>query len=236
MSETNLNPGGAHAFTGDGADAPAGRNRKLLLFGALALLVLLVAGYYFLSSGSAAAPSAGGPARLPVAVVPNAAPSAAPTLEAIPASYNAAVGRDPFAPLYVVPVAAPSPSATPSSTSTSSSVLSPAAPAPAAPVATGTSGATSGSTTTATSTTPGLTPSWIEFDSQVGERYANFTVAYTNGQLVDFQNVAAPAANSATIFGGQFALLGLTNGVAEVQEGDGQPFAIQQGTANRHSF
>lgn len=231
MTETNLVPGGAHALAGDADGAEAGRTRKLVMFGVLALLVIAAAAYFLLLKGSAPPAPAAGPA--PVATVPHAAASPAPSPQTIPASYSQAVGRDPFAPLYVAPVAAPSPSASPSSLP-SSTVIAPSSTSVGSGPAASTS-STSGSTASSTST-PTATPAWLELDSQVGDRYATFVVGYTNGSVTNFPNVAAPPANSATTFGGQFALLGLAPGTASVQEGDGQPFTIQQGMLNRHTF
>lgn len=201
--------GGDHEVPGK-----PGPDRRVLLFGALAAVVLVaVAGYFLLHKSSPAPAAANNPAVGAPVVHPTAAPSAA--LPTIPATYNDAVGRDPFAPLYTPPAA--SPSAVPSSS----------------PSTTGATGATGA---TGTTTNAAVTPSWIEMVSQQGTRYASFLVGYSNGSVIGYPNVMAPPAGSQTIFGNDFALDTLTAGSAQLQEGDGAPFALKEGASNRHNF
>jgi hypothetical protein len=200
-------------------DSVAGPDRrKLLLVGGVAgVLLLAVAAYFLLFSG-------GGSANDTTFVVPHhavkkpaaTAPKAIKPV-AVPKTNAAPVGRDPFKALVAPP--APAASAAPAGAPAPSASAAPVAPvAPAG----------------ATQTKP-VTPTWIELDSFTATS-ATFRVAYTDGSTRVWQNVKAPAAGKTTPFATYFALLKLSGGVATVQMGDGKPFALKQGFANRHFF
>jgi hypothetical protein len=208
------------------APGKRGPDRRVLLFGVLAAVVIVAVAAYFLvlhksspSPATATNPVAGAPAVHPMAAP---APSAQAT---IPATYNDAVGRDPFAPLYTPPAASPSAAPSPSAgTGTTTGTANGTGTAATGPAATGTGSAAA------------ATPSWIELESEQGVRYASFLVGYSNGTVIGYPNVMAPPAGSQTIFGQDFALDGLGVGVAELQEGDTAPFQLKAGAANKHSF
>lgn len=202
------------------APGKRGPDRRVLLFGVLAAAVIVaVAAYFLVLHKSSSLPAT---ATNPVAGAPAVHPTAAPSPSAqatIPATYNDAVGRDPFAPLYTPPAASPS-----------------AAPSPSTGTGTTTGTAATGSAATGTGSAAAATPSWIELESQQGVSYASFLVGYSNGTVIGYPNVMAPPAGSQTIFGQDFALDGLGVGVAELQEGDTAPFQLKAGAANKHSF
>jgi hypothetical protein len=121
------------------------RSRKaVLVAGGVAAALVLGAGGWFLLGGNSSSTDAAfvshRPAARPAAVKPKAAPKA--VVKKLPTAYKAPLGRDPFRALYVLPVAAPAPTA------------APVAAAP--PATTGTTGTTSTTpgTTTATSRYP----------------------------------------------------------------------------------
>ena len=51
---------------------------------------------------------------------------------------------------------------------------------------------------------------------------------------MSYVNVAAPKNSLRTAFGKVFALLSIQDGTATVQYGDGSPFDLAPGAANRH--
>lgn len=225
MTETLLSPPGPqHA---EGAPEATRPDRRLVLFGLLGAVLLAAVAVYFLvlhkspTPNASGAPSVGVPAAHPVPK-----PSASPSPQTIPATYNDAVGRDPFAPLYTPP--AVSPSAAPSG-----STGAPASGAPAVAATTVPQGASA--TGTATPATA-VTPQWVELTGQTGTRFATFLVGYSDGTTRQFPNVVAPVQGSQTLFGQDFAMDKLGLGAAEIQEGDGAPFVLVSGTNNRHNF
>lgn len=223
MSESNFPFGGTAvqeppAPVQPAEDGVAGRDRrKLFLVGGIAgVLVLAVAAYFLLFSG-------GGSSNDTSFVVPHhvvkpkaAAAAQAPKAVTVPKTNSAPVGRDPFKALVTPPVAAAS--AAPGAS---------AAPAPAA------SAGTTGTTGTTTTQTKPVSPVWIELDSFTATT-GTFRVAYSDGSTRVWQNVKAPASGSKTTFATYFALLKISGGVATVQMGDGKPFDLKQGFANRH--
>ncbi|HVA61959.1 MAG TPA: hypothetical protein VNG13_15690 [Mycobacteriales bacterium] len=199
-------------------DEGDGRNRRLVLAGVLvAVLLVAVAGYFLVLKGSPSAAPSAAPLvhRVPVTGAQHVSRKA-PSVQTLPASYNDVIGRDPFMSL----LSPPKPAATP------------AAPKPAATTA---PVAPTGGTSSA-STVAAATPSFIELDSQNGTKTATFDIGWTDGTVTVVQNVAAPVKGKATAFGGVFSLLALSSGTATVQEGDGAPFQLQQGYANRHNL
>src|SRR3954453_22243144 len=183
MTEQNVPMGGtavaeppAPVLPMDADDtADGGNRRKLLLVGAaLGVLVLAVAAFFLTKSGGDSSNS-GFPvphAKVPAAVAKHHhAKAAANKPVTLPKKFKGHIGRDPFDPLYVAPVAAP--------TTTGS---------------TGTTTNPDGTTTTTTNpdgttTTPTTThvrayrPIWLQLRS-VSPRSAKFTVCYSNGKTL----------------------------------------------------
>lgn len=220
MSESNFPFGGTAV-----AEPPAPRvddsvagpdRRKLYLVGGLVGIVVLAAAAYFLlfSGGGSSSNSSFFVPHAKVKQPAAAAPKAAKPV-ALPKTNTAPVGRDPFKALVVPPVVAPAASAAPAPSASAS-----AAPAPAS----GGSGSAQ---------TQPATPTWIELDSYTATT-ATFRVAYSDGTTMVWQNVKAPSSGGSTTFATYFAFLKLSGGVATVQMGDGKPFTLTQGFANRH--
>lgn len=201
-------------------DEPVSDRRRLVLFAGLAALVLAGLGAYFLLFSGGNSSDQGAVAVPQHHVVAPAAPK--PTTKVVPPAYNAVTGRDPFKALYVAPTAAPANAA-----AAPSAPAAPAAPAPATQPS-------SGSTGTTTTTTKPASPVWVELDSQSGTRTATLRVAYSDGTTRVFQNVPAPKPGQRTVFAKYFALLSIHSGYVTVQYGDGKPFDLRQGFANRH--
>ncbi len=195
----------------DGAGGGPDRRRLLLLLGGVVALVLVGGAWLLLHGGSSVDTNAAPPVvHRTTGTVPT--PSAAPSAPAIPATFDDAVGRDPFKPLVVPPAPSttPAPSAPP---------VTPGAPAPG---------------TGAGTAAPAIQPDWIELDSQNGTTSATFQVHSTDGTVQTFKDVKAPASGKTTSFGQYFALISVQDGFAVVQMGDGKPFDLQQGYDNRH--
>jgi hypothetical protein len=240
---------------------PADNRRKFMMLGAgLGAVLLLVAAYFLLfKGGSSPAPDAGfvAPPVVPVTSGQSGQPAATKPI-VLPKHYRGHVGRDPFKPLFQPPVASTSTgsSTTSSSSSTTSSTSTTTSPTTTGTTptvtGTGTSTGTTGTTGTGTagghhanggggtitesSTPPAYAPIWIELVSIKG-RIANFVVAYSNGKstkTVGYVNVKSPTNSLRTDFGRVFALLGVHPTFATVQFGDGTPFDLRKGFANRH--
>lgn len=240
MTETLLSPPAPnHGVQSHESDS--GRDRRVLLLGGLAVVALAAIAVYFLvlhkSSAAPAASSVLG--RVPASAPASTKPSSSAKLATIPATYNQAVGRDPFAPLYTPPAAAPSAPSTVSTANSTSGAAVPVTSTSTAPVTSTSTAPTTTSTSTApttTSTTAAVTPAWIEMTGQNGTRYASFLVGYTNGTTTPFANVPAPAPYHQTYFGNDFALDQIDLQSCYVQEGDGAPFVLKLGANNRHNF
>lgn len=211
--------------------------RKLALVGAVvAVLVVLIAAFFMLKGKGGGDNTAFPPPH----VVPPAAGStgqsgtaaSAPKPIKLPKTFSGVVGRDPFAPLYVAPVAKV-PTTTPSGPA-SNPVIAPVVSVPTSTVATTpTSGGTAGTTAGAPA---GYAPIWVELVRVTGTKSANFVVGYSNGKkarTVSY-SVAAPTNSTRTVFGQVFSLLSIQNGTATVQMGDGTPFDLSRGFGNRH--
>ena len=94
-------------------EQPSRSRAKLTAMGLVAALALVSGGYSALSLMSGGSPEAlPKPARVvpKKAVVPTV--SASPKAAAVPVAYTEQIGRDPFKPLYVVPVVAVAPTGT----------------------------------------------------------------------------------------------------------------------------
>lgn len=133
MTETNVE---APAL-----DAPEGNRKRLLVAGAAGVAVLGAGGFFLLHHGSDASTESFSPVVHHVSAgkakaTTSKSASRAPLKTTLPAATTVKIGRDPFAALYVVPVAPP-----PSSTTTATTGTG----APA------TSGTTAGGTTAGTS-------------------------------------------------------------------------------------
>ena len=108
-------------------DQPSRSRSKLLAVGLALALSLVTAGYAALSALSGSAPESAPVAQVPRPVVTKPSLRPSPKALRVPVVYTEQLGRDPFAPLYVVPVAAPVPGAT---AATAAPVASPGAKYP----------------------------------------------------------------------------------------------------------
>lgn len=215
----------------------AGSHRKQVLAGVAAAVVLVAGGAGYLLLHSSGPPAT--PALVPTHHAHSAPPSGsfnASAFPSLPQAFSGPVGRDPFQPLVTPPVAASS-GATGSTTTTN--VTSPVGTGSgtATSGATGSAPTTGSATGTGTTTTTAAAPDWIDLDSVAGgstPTSATFFVHLTNGEVVVFQNVPAPAQGKLTAFGPGFSLEGLRSGFAVVQFGSAPPFDVMQGYANRH--
>jgi hypothetical protein len=214
---------------GDDDTADAGNRRNLMIVGAaLGALVLLIAAFFMLKGGGSTPVSSGAP------VLPHPA-AAAPTTPhhqakaskplKLPKAYKGHVGKDPFKPLYVAPVAQ-------------------ASQAPSDGGGDGTTGNTLGAPptepvtqpTTPTATTSLGHPVWVELVRVNGAHDATFVVGYSNGRKLTtrtFRGIVAPKGSTGTVFAKQFTLLSVQNGEATIQFGDGTPLDIAPGAANK---
>jgi hypothetical protein len=132
-------------------EPPTTDRRKLALLGGVAVLALAGAGYFFLGGSGGSTDEGLGvvPHHVTKPIVKVAAKPVSvagkgtkPVVKLPPVS-TAVLGRDPFHPLYVLPVAAPA----------AVQVTTPTATSPTAPPATGTTGSTTGGTTGGTTAT-----------------------------------------------------------------------------------
>lgn len=211
-------PAGMQAPEDEGV---AGENRKKLLvvLVAVGVLVAALAGYFLMKSGGSSNSSASGlvpGAHHTVAGATtnsnNKSTTSASKPVTLPRQVAAPEGRNPFKPLYAVPVAPAAGSTSSSSTSTQSTQ----------------GNGTTGSSSSSAGTTQTAHPVWVQLKSVTGTT-ANFVVGYSDGQKLTatrFSNVKAPAAGKQTVFAGTFALLSVRNGVATVRFGDGSPFQL----------
>jgi hypothetical protein len=108
MSESSLAPNGSSQ-----------RNQRLALVAVVGVAVLGVIAYLlFFSSGSKSSNTGAMPRHTPTAAVASASPTA---VQAVPAAYTAAVGRNPFQPALVPPT----PPATPTAKATKAVAATP---------------------------------------------------------------------------------------------------------------
>lgn len=206
------------------AEAPAESKRKpVLLAGGLAAVVLLAGGGYLLLSGGSSDPSSFTVVKPGIrhALAPAAKAAAKPAAKPagkpaalLPASTTVALGRDPFIPLYVQPVAPAQGTAT---------TVTPTS-APAA-TSTGSTSATGGTTTLATAPYP-LTLVSISKVTGSGRMYT-FSFNGTTKSVLEGQR-----------FGkyGEITVLGVTTKApndtatgAIIQVGDDEPFTLAIG-------
>ena len=204
------------AVDADPTPSPGSNRRAIIAAGAAGALLLLSGGYYLLMGGSSGEPHAFvRQVQHAPAVVKSVAKNAKPTSKKavnpaaqLPALSVAPLGRDPFKPLYIQPVAAPAQVVT---------------TAPAAPTGT----ATTPTSTSTTPTNPVATTYALSLSSVYGSG-SNLTGSFKVGSA---QQQAKPG----SVFGrtSELRLLSLqqeSSGLwtAVVQVGDDQPFNLSQ--------
>lgn len=191
--------------------------RQLALVGVLAAVVLAAGGYFLLSGDSTDEDlGAGRPTR---SINRPVAPAAAPVkVQVLPPASSVKLGRDPFRPLYVVPVAAVAP--------------------PVAPPGTTTGGTSTGGTSTGGAGTPAAPAAPVNTTyalrlSRVDGTGSNLTAKFLIGQSGKIQ-----FARAGSVFGrtAEIRLLSIQKGAggagtAVIQVGDGSPFDISTGEA-----
>jgi hypothetical protein len=211
------------AVDADPTPSPGSNRRAIIAVGAAGALLLLSGGYYLLMGGSSSEPHAFVPqVQHAPAVVKTVAENAKPTSKnavkpaaQLPALSVAPLGRDPFKPLYIQPVAAP---------------VQAVATVPAAPTGTAMTPTSTSTTPTSTSTTPAnpvATTYALSLSSVYGSG-SNLTGSFKVGSA---QQQAKPG----SVFGktSELRLLSLqqeSSGLwtAVVQVGDDQPFNLSQ--------
>ena len=218
------------AVDADPTPSPGSNRRAIIAVGAAGALLLLSGGYYLLMGGSSSEPHAFVPqVQHAQAVVKTVAKNAKPTSKnavkpaaQLPALSVAPLGRDPFKPLYIQPVAAP---------------VQVVTAAPAAPTGTTTTPTSTSTTPTSTSTTPTSTSTTPA--KPVATTYTlSLTSVYGSGSNLtgSFKvGSAQQQAKPGSVFGrtSELRLLSLqqeSSGVwtAVVQVGDVQPFNLSQ--------
>jgi hypothetical protein len=208
--------------------ADAGNRRKLLLVGgALGAVVVLLAAYFLLKGGSDTPATSSSP-LLPhhVAAAPAKTGHHAKTTKPVklPTAFKGNVGRDPFKPLYVAPLAPAAGSgagtSTPGQTDSSGTGGSTSS-------TDGSTGSTTGSNGGSTTHAPVYRPIWLQL-RKISDHTAVFAIGFSNRHsLKVFRfTVKAPKGNSGTVFAKSFSLLSLSGHVATVQYGDGTPFLL----------
>src|SRR3954451_14121272 len=157
----------------------AGNRRKLIAVGAaLAVLVVAFAGYFLTKGGGSAANDGFVVPHHTVPVAAKKAPHHAKATKPVklPKAFKGHVGRDPFKPLYVAPVAAPTTDKAAGSTDTGTPTgpRTRPTPGPSTPTAPG------------TDPTPGATPTvrhyhavWLQLVKINGPKSATFVVGYS---------------------------------------------------------
>lgn len=244
----------------DQDESVAGDNRKkLAIVGALvAVLVGLIAAFFLMkgggSSDTAATPTTPAPAGATTGTPADAGSSTGQgggkaTAEhpvKLPKKFHGSIGRDPFKPLYVEPVAK-APKATPGdSTGTTGDTTGAGVPVPGGdtggtPVTVPTDNG--GGTPNPTPSTPPTTlggqydPVWVALVKVHGTKTATLAVGYSNGtksKTLMFDDIAAPKDTLRTVFARVFSLLSIQDGTVTVQFGDGTPFDLSPGYAHRH--
>jgi hypothetical protein len=207
---------------GEGAGSSPDNRRKLAIVGGLVAVLVVAGAAFFLTRGHGSS-NGNGNFVVPHGQVRHAAAaghSVAPIK--LPKQVKQPDGRDPFKPLYTPP--APAKAAAPTGTT-----------APSTGAVTTVSSSTTSPTTAAPAT---FAPVWIELASVSGTQSATFVVGYSNGhstKTVEYANVKAPTNSLRTDFASVFALLSIQDGTATVQFGDGSPFDLFPGAANRHN-
>jgi hypothetical protein len=245
MTDTSILPGAAlptadvgQPLPPDLADEAAGddRRRLLIIAGAVLALILVVAAYFMLRGGgsSSSSPAAGAvPRGTPQAATsPGTASggagssgSGAPAKSGhgaagtvLPPKSHTQLARDPFKALVAAPQAG-------------GSVVGSTTVAPAQGTSPGTA-PTSPSQGGAPSASLGA-PQAIRLIRVHGTKDAVFDVTYSHHKVFRY-DVIAPSASSSrgTVFGNDFALLGIQGRDATVQVGDATPFDLAVGSSH----
>jgi hypothetical protein len=219
--------------------AEDGNRKKLLAVGAaVGVLVLLVAAFFLMKGGGSDETFAPIKRGTPATTTDGKGTTADKPVT-LPKTYKGAVGRDPFEPRYTEPVAptAPDTTGTTDVPGTPISVVNP--PVVSVPPTTtgGEPTTTTGGGTTTEPSLAGYAPVWVGLVNVHGTQSATFVVGYSNGKrtkTVRFDDIAAPTDNLRSTFGKVFALLSIQDGTATLQFGDGEPFDLKAGYANRH--
>jgi hypothetical protein len=212
----------------DDGDSSGNRRKLLIVGGVVGAAIVLVAAFLLLHGGSS---TSGAAATVPHGTFTGAASPAASGsgtgtttgTTTLPKKGKAAVGRNPFTPLYVAPTAAAVTGGTAVGGTTT------AAPTPAA---SGSAPATNPTPTpTQTSPSSGLgTPTYLQLISVDGTKSATFKVGYAHHKFKKYV-VEAPSASSTTgtVFDTEFALIGIQGSVTTVQVGDATPITLAMG-------
>jgi hypothetical protein len=248
MTETSILPGAVPASdegidmappSQGGDETDGGSRRRLLILGAIAgIIVLAAAAYLLLHKSSSTTPTAASP--VPTVVQSGAPPrvgghaghkagKAGSKPVPLPKVAKHSTVRDPFQALVNPPVQT---TGAPASTTTVS------APPTTAPTSGTTPVVVAPTPTPTTGTTPppappaSGSPLSIQLLRTHGQ-FATFKVVYSHHKFRLF-NVQAPKPNSSTgtIFGKEFALIGIQDGDATVQIGDGTPFDLTKGVSH----
>jgi hypothetical protein len=246
MTETSILPGAvptsdagmdAEPPNHGGDESEGGNRRRLLILGAIAGVIVLAAAAYMLLHKSPSSTSTVG------SVTPSVVQSAAPPNHpgspkgnkpggkpsSLPRVAHHSNVRDPFKALVNPPVQTTGAPVSKTTVSAAPSV------APTAPVVVATTPPVVVTTPPSTQPTTGPaagTPLSIQLMNTHGQS-ATFKVVYAHHKFRLF-NVQAPkpTSNTGTIFGKVFALIGVQNGDATVQIGDGTPFDLSKGVSH----
>jgi hypothetical protein len=204
--------------------ASAQRNQRLALVAVVGVAVLGVIAYLlFFSGGSKSSDTGAVPRHTPTAPVASASPTA---VQAVPAAYTAAVGRNPFQPAFVPPTPAASPIAKASTkavAATPTPTPSPLIVIPTITLAAPTASASPAPTVTVTAT-PSPTslptaPNAITLTLVRADATNTIDVTVTNGATTTPYNGVTPGA----VFGTYFKLVSIladTSGATPVYGAD----------------
>jgi hypothetical protein len=206
----------------------AQRNQRLALVAVVGVAVLGVIAYLLLFSGGSKSNSGATPPHTPTAPVSSASPTA---VQAVPAAYTAAVGRNPFQPALVPPTVAASPTAkastkasvapTPTPTPSPLIVIPTLTLAPPTPTVTVTANPSPTVTVTATPTPTSLptAPNAITLTLVRADATNTIDVTVTNGATTTPYNNITPG----QVFGTYFKLVSIladTSGTTPVYGAD----------------
>jgi hypothetical protein len=203
----------------------AQRNQRLALVAVVGVAVLGVIAYLLLFSGGSKSNSGAMPPHTPTAPVASASPTA---VQAVPAAYTAAVGRNPFQPALVPPTPPASPSA---KASTKASVAATPTPTPSpliviptltlapAPTVSASPAPTVTVTATPTPTSLPTAPNAITLTLVRADATNTIDVTVTNGATTTPYNGITPG----QVFGTYFKLVSIladTSGATPVYGAD----------------
>jgi hypothetical protein len=230
VSSDNAQPPGDHQEPDEGGAAGANRRKLFIAGGVAGVAVLAVAAFMLLHGGSssptpAVAVVAHGTVKPAVSAPPAKVGGGHKTK--LPKKSKVQAGRNPFTPLFVQPVAGGT------SVGSTTTVTAPSTGTTAPPVGTSPTPTPTPTQTTPTSGPLG-TPVYLQLLSTKGTRSADFRIGYHHHKFKQFNvDAPSPGASSGTVFGNDFALLSVKNGVATVQIGDGPPFELSPGVARQ---